>query len=257
MTRSTRFVEHGPSAPLIIYGLIDPRTRLVRYIGQSSVGIRRPRDHAKPAVLARNQNYSGNWIRELVRAGLQFEIVVLETLDCVDQLDAAECWWIAYGRASGWPLTNLSTGGHGARGVQQTIESRAKRSIALRGRIRTAEHCQRLSEAKKEAWARNPEAARKKGEFLKQWNSDPVNQARRASRISTTLSTDEARKRASEWSRRVWADPEIRARAVVGRRERRLGKKHSQETKNKIGFKARVRQLQKQLRSYLRTGGLL
>jgi hypothetical protein len=37
--------------------------------------------------------------------------VVLEVLDDANKLDETECWWIAFGRACGWPLTNLTDGG--------------------------------------------------------------------------------------------------------------------------------------------------
>jgi len=48
-----------------IYGLIDPRTREVRYIGKSARGMQRPLEHSKPCYLRRDRTHKANWIREL------------------------------------------------------------------------------------------------------------------------------------------------------------------------------------------------
>src|SRR5690349_9842599 len=84
----------------LVYGLVDPRNHMVRYIGQSSRGMKRPRAHrSKPQS---DQTHCARWVRSLHGQGLDFEIVVLEC--CTEEtLDDAECWWIAYGRCSGWP----------------------------------------------------------------------------------------------------------------------------------------------------------
>lgn len=95
----------------LIYGLIDPRTLLVRYVGKSARGLVRPRRHrSKPPS---DKTWCANWIRELQRLGLEFEICVLEDVDDPTMLDDTERWWITYGRACGWPLTNLVAGGRG------------------------------------------------------------------------------------------------------------------------------------------------
>jgi len=110
MTRP--FVVHGfsPNAENLIYGLIDPRTRLIRYIGMSSTGASRPRHHACPSQLRQN-SHRASWIRNLLRSGRLYEIVVLEVLPNANDLDEAECWWIAFGKACGWLLTNAQDGG--------------------------------------------------------------------------------------------------------------------------------------------------
>lgn len=92
----------------LIYGLIDPRTLLIRYVGLSSNGMRRPRNHRWPSC---PDTYCRRWVKSLQRLGLNYKIVVLEVLKDAADLDQAERWWIALGRASGWPLTNLTDGG--------------------------------------------------------------------------------------------------------------------------------------------------
>ena len=92
----------------LIYGLIDPRTILIRYVGLSSTGLKRPRCHRRPSCA---DTYCRRWVRELQRAGLDYEITILEVVDSATKLAETERWWIAFGRACGWPLTNLTEGG--------------------------------------------------------------------------------------------------------------------------------------------------
>ena len=113
----------------MIYGLVDPRTLLVRYVGMSSTGMRRPNDHGRPAALAKDKTHKGKWIRALRRNGYDYEIVIL---DEVEDLVIAERWWIAFGRACGWPLTNHTDGGEGAPGVKRSVLSRQRQSSTLK-----------------------------------------------------------------------------------------------------------------------------
>lgn len=97
----------GTQGTNLIYGLIDPRTLLIRYIGQTTQGMSRPKAHQKQG----SSGYCKNWIANLKHVGLTYEITVLEQLDDPSDLDQAEQWWISFGRACGWPLTNLTPGG--------------------------------------------------------------------------------------------------------------------------------------------------
>ena len=51
-------------------------------------------------------------------------------------LEAVERWWIAYGRALGWPLTNLTAGGEGSAGRPVSPETRAKMRASNLGQKR-------------------------------------------------------------------------------------------------------------------------
>ena len=116
-------------SPNLIYGLIDPRTLLIRYVGLSSTGMKRPRQHAHARKKVQ-PTHCQQWIKALQLLGLTYDIVVLEELEDADALDESECWWIAFGRACGWPLTNLTEGGVPS---AETIERR-KRRLAERAR---------------------------------------------------------------------------------------------------------------------------
>lgn len=151
MSKGTLLIHgiDGQQLPMnLIYGLIDPRTRLIRYIGQSSVGVGRPKQHAKSRVTT----YCRNWIKKLQQAKLTYEIVVLDVLDDASELDELECWWIAFGKACDWPLTNLTDGGmpsvktltRRSERQKRKIERAAQRADARR---RKAEERQRVKDA--------------------------------------------------------------------------------------------------------------
>jgi hypothetical protein len=119
----------------IIYGLADPRTGEIRYVGKSCSGLIRPRAHRKPCMLRRDTNrHKVNWIEQLQAAGISYSITVLEEAGAALDLDALEQKWIAFGRSSGWPLTNLSDGGGGTTGMKLPPKSDAFKAM-MRARM--------------------------------------------------------------------------------------------------------------------------
>lgn len=143
----------------IIYGLIDPRTRLIRYVGLSSEGLRRPARHRQPLSL-RDRNYKNAWLHLLFAAGLDYEIVVLEEVASKDALAYTERFWIAYGRSCGWPLTNLTDGGDGWSGRRHSADARARLRAASLGRRQSPETVAKRV-AKNRGQKRSPETRAK------------------------------------------------------------------------------------------------
>jgi hypothetical protein len=107
-----------------IYGLTDPRetdfVSSLRYVGQTSVGPSRPASHFRVEEALRNDsnNHKANWVRQLKRANLLPEVVVLERVDVAEDLDqlqidldAAERRLIAFFREEGSLLVNVQEGG--------------------------------------------------------------------------------------------------------------------------------------------------
>jgi hypothetical protein len=162
--------------PFIIYGLVDPDSKEIRYIGRSSSGLARPQKHlldVKGPPTPKRQ-----WLKTLAPRG--YEIVVLEILQkpfekgslCwwnlqrnMNALNDAECWWIAFGRASGWQLTNETDGGGGSLNPQKS--TREKMSISARARTddrtKSLETRQKLSRIKKGVpWSKSLRQANKR-----------------------------------------------------------------------------------------------
>jgi hypothetical protein len=130
--------------PCCIYGLVDPRTGAIRYIGKTVRGITRVRAHGQR--MHEEHTHKSAWLKQLRAAGLRYKVLVLEELPA-EELCAAEVRWIALARKIGWALTNLTDGGDGAHGCRQSTETRKKRAMVLRGQKRTPEQRARYSAA--------------------------------------------------------------------------------------------------------------
>lgn len=137
----------------LIYGLVDPETHQLRYVGKSCQGLKRARAHAYPGYLSRDKSYCGNWIRSLLSKGLRYKIVVFQAFDDADILFDAERFWISYFRSIGHSLTNLTNGGEGASGRKVSNETRAKMRLANLGNKNALGKKQELSASQRETLA--------------------------------------------------------------------------------------------------------
>lgn len=99
----------------LIYALRDPRTDEVRYVGKSTIGMRRPNQHSKEWSLVSN-THKNNWIKSLQLINLNPVIDVLEVHETPDTLEESEIFHISYLRAIGCNLTNATEGGEGTMG---------------------------------------------------------------------------------------------------------------------------------------------
>lgn len=120
-----------------IYALADPRTEAVRYVGQTSNGMRRPRYHFSPSKSS-GGTHSGNWIKSLRSVGLRPSVRILEEVP-VDDLNLAEMFWIAQAKGIGWDLTNHTDGGGGLRGFRHNEKTKERIRAANTGKKRSPE----------------------------------------------------------------------------------------------------------------------
>lgn len=118
----------------IVYALTCPSCGCPRYVGQSSIGIRRFRQHLKGMNSSDDSHYKKRWVQSLLNKGLRPGFVVLLELPDHLALDAAEIYWIAEMKRRGCPLTNLTDGGCGRRGHKDTPETIEKRRLKQIGR---------------------------------------------------------------------------------------------------------------------------
>lgn len=131
------------SGQFLIYGLTDPRTNAVRYIGQSTCGTRRPESYKWNSVVRSTHNPRlTNMLRKWERDGLEYGFTVLQFTVEGDQLvlDDAEQRWIASGRAMGWDLVNVLEGGNhppSRKGKKQPVDAIEKTTAALFGNKHT------------------------------------------------------------------------------------------------------------------------
>jgi len=211
----------------LIYALTDP-DGAIRYVGKSSSGLRRPREHGSPADLGR-PTYKANWIRALRSQGHDFAIVVLEEIHQRADLNAAERRWIARGRAEGWRLTNATDGGDGGAtntGRQWSEKTRHRMSKAAQNR--SPEHGLKISEANRQRHATaamsTPEARAKAAAAVRGVPKSPEHRAKLKEAAKQRAQTDEgrARMRAARARRGRVVSAETRARISATKRSRRL-----------------------------------
>ena len=140
---------------ILIYGLCDPRSGCLRYIGQSKRLGKRFWRHCNPPP--RDRSHRGCWLRGLRNAGLAPELVVLEEATS-ETAAIIEAFWIASLRAAGADLVNTTDGEQAPsrRGFALTPGHRAKISAAhigirpdatTREKLRAARKNYRWSEA--------------------------------------------------------------------------------------------------------------
>lgn len=89
--------------PAYIYGLIDPRYRLIYYIGRTYHLDRRIREHRRDDT---SQDLRAVYTHELHRQGLTFEWCKLATVIPGCYVYEMESRWICHAIQQGWPLTN-------------------------------------------------------------------------------------------------------------------------------------------------------
>lgn len=128
-----------------IYGLVDPRTNYLRYVGQTSTSLQQ---RFCSHLQEKSHTKKCRWIRGLEKVGCIPEIFEIETV-AKEKANESECFWIAYLKSIGCPLTNMGDGGEG---VIFTLEVRAKLSASHKGKKmppRSPEHSQKMSLALK------------------------------------------------------------------------------------------------------------
>jgi hypothetical protein len=144
---------------VIIYGLIDPRTTQLRYVGKSKDGLKRPRAHWKHNRTRETRDHTHNWVRNVLEAGFKPEIEILQEWDGTEDwkiwLNDTEVFYIGYFRMIGANLTNKADGGGGCTGLKfpnrpkPTEEVKKRISQTLTGRKLSPEQCAAISEGQR------------------------------------------------------------------------------------------------------------
>jgi len=236
--------NHGPSHSTAefprnpgryVYGLVDPRTNQIRYIGKVKGYLNtRLRGHLREARSKPDINHRLQWIRGLQKQGLEPSLVCLEICRDGDELVEAEKRWIAQAREDGIPLVNMTDGGEGMENPSE--ETRAKLQARPRP-IVTPEIRRARSEAMKRHWADpefrakqeqarlrlyGPPKIKMQGEELRLFR---IETAKRMGALNRGKAKSEGhRQKLAEATRKYFAEHEHPFQ----------GRKHSEETRSKL-----------------------
>lgn len=113
---------------IYIYGLVDPETKEIRYIGKSIRPVERLANHCNEI----SNCHRSHWIQSLKKKGLKPEMVILERIVGEWPWQESEKRWISYCRENGFDLVNNTDGGDGVSGLPE--ETRAKMASTWKGR---------------------------------------------------------------------------------------------------------------------------
>lgn len=133
---------------IFVYGLIDPRTGELRYVGQTINGMDRATAHWRRKSIRNHRDRCHTWVRKLLSLELTPRVEILE--ECLaEELNIIERFWIASILAAGGQLLNMTDGGEGTHGFHWSDEARKRIGEHHRGKRLSAEHLTALSVANK------------------------------------------------------------------------------------------------------------
>lgn len=134
----------------IVYGLIDPITNELRYVGYTKNLKQRITSHYTPSALSKKR-HRNHWLKSLLAIGKKAEVIVLEKYYTKFEACQAETELIEYYRWIGCNLTNQILGGEGGAtriGYKNSPEMQAKIAAGNRGQKRSKEAKEKMRQAK-------------------------------------------------------------------------------------------------------------
>jgi hypothetical protein len=122
-------------AKYLIYGLADPRTQELRYVGQTCyLPCQRLAQHEHAARRSKDTRRNTQWIRSLQSTDVRPEMFEIESGLTKAEANETESFYISYFRSIGCRLNNHTDGGEGSVGYRHSPEIRAKMSALRTGR---------------------------------------------------------------------------------------------------------------------------
>ena len=210
---------------IVIYGLADPNSRELRYIGKTSKSLKQ---RLNGHIRDNSKCHRVNWIKGLMKIGLMPEIFVIEETT-EDYWEREERWFINYFRAIGCNLTNGTDGGEGSYGFKHNQEAKDKLRQVRLGKIPSEETRRKMSAS---------QLGRKHSDETKRKISE-ANSGRKLSEetIERIIVRNKERKHSESAKRKISAANKGKVRTAETKErmsEAQRGKKHSEETKKKI-----------------------
>lgn len=216
---------------VLIYGLIDPLTNELKYIGKTHSTLRRRLlGHLNDVKRGRVYIPRHKWIAGLLLLDTQPEIFAIEEVKESAWRDA-EQFWISYFRFIGCQLLNATDGGDGLCSYKHREDTKARQSESAKRRYENSAERKKTGDAVREAF----KGAEAKANFLR--GRSKVGWQRPAHLIAFVQSP-EGRERLGNRMRGVPKSAEHRAKLSAAK----LGKKMSPEAianiaKGHIGLK--------------------
>lgn len=110
----------------VIYGLIDPFTNQLRYVGKSANLKRRSKEYTR--YKKNPTRHVEKWVNSLISKGVVPEVEVLEERENPKELNELEKFYVGYFKGLGCDLCNHTDGGEGMCGFQYTYEQNLENS---------------------------------------------------------------------------------------------------------------------------------
>lgn len=136
--KSLIFSLPKPEKNTFIYGLCDPDTNELRYIGLTGNGFKRISGHYNDSLLDYKYSAVKKWIKKLRLNNKIFDVIYIEYFDQDSiHVDEAERFWIEYFSSIGCNLLNHEKGGRVHSDLAHYKDSKSK---SLKNRKKSKEH---------------------------------------------------------------------------------------------------------------------
>ena len=116
-----------------VYGIVDPITSELRYVGQTINYNKRKGEHLYKAKTNRTSNHLYNWLGKLIANNVKPEFIIIDKVP-IESLDYWEVFYISYFKSIGCNLTNYAEGGNSRGGFTHSEEFKQYLSHRYKGR---------------------------------------------------------------------------------------------------------------------------
>jgi hypothetical protein len=222
-----------------IYGLVDPRTDEVFYVGLTTKSAQhRLNSHVRESLKAdpKKRTYKQNKICAILSEDLTPSAVVLEeSADwSIDDLKTAEKRWIKLLKSNGLSLCNLTDGGDGNQGWIPSPETIERLRVSVKNALSDPKVKKQMSESSRKRWD-NEEERQKQSEAMK--SSQAATEHRKQMHKDNTGRplSEEHKSKIGKSTREALSDPDTYAKY----RAAHLAATSSPEFKEKIKEAAR------------------